>query len=213
MNLEKLYWRQDGLFDSSFIKKVKELASQQKLKDLQLQDKNRELLTRDSKGCFINSTWLQTQLAPVINDTNKTLGWNFKLSKFEDLQYTDLADWLNQKRKDFSKSLSQQIEAMMEKLNMDGATFQVEIQQKESPDETIKHNDQNVKYGPKGYDDVEFYLSANPGEAIKPLSKVAFVLCLPLTQFEVTIFRMLVLPVPRHQFYNILVSLYCQSPV
>ena len=88
MNLEKLYWRQDGLFDSSFIKKVKELAGQQKLKDLQLQDKNRELLTRDSKGCFINSTWLQTQLAPVINDTNKTLGWNFKLSKFEDLQYT-----------------------------------------------------------------------------------------------------------------------------
>ena len=88
MNLDKLYWRQDGLFDSSFIKKVKELAGQQKLKDLQLQDKNRELLTRDSKGCFINSTWLQTQLAPVINDTNKTLGWNFKLSKFEDLQYT-----------------------------------------------------------------------------------------------------------------------------
>ena len=88
MNLDKLYWRQDGLFDSSFIKKVKELAGQQKLKDLQLQDKNRELLTRDSKGCFINSTWLQTQLAPVINDTNKTLGWNFKLSKFEDLHHT-----------------------------------------------------------------------------------------------------------------------------
>ena len=56
---------------------------------------------------------------------------------------------------------------------MDGATFQVEIHQKETQDETIKHNDQNVKYGPKGYDDVEFYLSANPGEAIKPLSKVA----------------------------------------
>ena len=95
-------------------------------------------------------------------------------SKVSDLtlQYTDLADRLNQKRKDFSKSLSQQIEAMMEKLNMDGATFQVEIQQKESPDETIKHNDQNVKYGPKGYDDVEFYLSANPGEAIKPFQKL-----------------------------------------
>ena len=89
------------------------------------------------------------------------------------LQYTDLADQLSQKRKDFSKSLSQQIEAMMEKLNMDGATFQVEIHQKETQDETIKRNDQNVKYGPKGYDDVEFYLSANPGEAIKPLSKVA----------------------------------------
>ena len=55
---------------------------------LKFKDKKQQVLTRDSKGCFINSTWLQTQLAPVINDTNKTLGWNFKLSKFEDLQYT-----------------------------------------------------------------------------------------------------------------------------
>ena len=88
MNLEKLYWRQDGLFDSSFIKKVKELVKFQKLKDLKLHDKNRELLTRDSIGCFIQSTWLQNQIAPIINETNKTCGWNFKLSKFEDLQYT-----------------------------------------------------------------------------------------------------------------------------
>ena len=61
----------------------------------------------------------------------------------------------------------------METLNMDGATFKVEIQQKPSQDDTVKRNDLNVKFGPKGYDHVEFYLSANPGEAIKPLSKIA----------------------------------------
>ena len=56
---------------------------------------------------------------------------------------------------------------------MDGATFKVEIHQKPSKDDTVKHNNLGVKYGSKGFDDVEFYLSANPGEAIKPLSKIA----------------------------------------
>ena len=88
-------------------------------------------------------------------------------------KYSVLANELSQRRKELSKNLSMQIEMTMKKLNMDGATFKVEIQQKPGQDETIKCNNLNVKYGPKGYDDVEFYLSANPGEAIKPLSKIA----------------------------------------
>ena len=89
------------------------------------------------------------------------------------LKYSELADELSLNRSQMAKKLSSQIESTMEKLNMDGATFKVQIQQKSSQDETIKHNNLNVKFGPKGYDDVEFYLSANPGEAIKPLSKIA----------------------------------------
>ena len=89
------------------------------------------------------------------------------------LKYSELADELSLNRSQMAKKLSSQIESTMEKLNMDGATFKVQIQQKSSQDETIKHNNVNVKFGPKGYDDVEFYLSANPGEAIKPLSKIA----------------------------------------
>ena len=89
------------------------------------------------------------------------------------LKYSELADELSLNRSQMAKKLSSQIESTMEKLNMDGATFKVQIQQKSSQDETIKHKNLNVKFGPKGYDDVEFYLSANPGEAIKPLSKIA----------------------------------------
>ena len=88
-------------------------------------------------------------------------------------KYIELADGLSLNRSQMAKKLSSQIESTMEKLNMDGATFTVQIRQKPSQDETIKHNNVNVKFGPKGYDDVEFYLSANPGEAIKPLSKIA----------------------------------------
>ena len=88
-------------------------------------------------------------------------------------KYIVLANDLSQSRAEMSRNLSKQIEMTMKKLNMDGATFKVEITQKSSLDETIKYNNLNVKYGPKGYDDVEFYLSANPGEAIKPLSKIA----------------------------------------
>tara|TARA_Y100000992_G_scaffold180078_1_gene121578 strand:- start:349 stop:1089 length:741 start_codon:yes stop_codon:yes gene_type:complete len=88
-------------------------------------------------------------------------------------KYTVLANELSQRRKESSQKLSNQIEMTMKKLNMDGATFKVEIHQKPSKDDTVKHNNLGVKYGPKGYDDVEFYLSANPGEAIKPLSKIA----------------------------------------
>ena len=89
------------------------------------------------------------------------------------LKYSELANELSLNRSQMAKKLSSQIESTMEKLNMDGATFTVQIRQKPSQDETIKHNNVNVKFGPKGYDDVEFYLSANPGEAIKPLSKIA----------------------------------------
>ena len=88
-------------------------------------------------------------------------------------EYTVLANELSQNRKESSQKLSNQIEMTMKKLNMYGATFKVEILQKPSKDDTVKHNNLGVKYGPKGFDDVEFYLSANPGEAIKPLSKIA----------------------------------------
>ena len=96
-------------------------------------------------------------------------------NKLKDLisKYTSIANELSQSRTELSKNLSTQIEMAMKRLNMDGATFKVELHQKTSQDETVRHNGVNVKYGPKGFDDVEFYLSANPGEAIKPLSKIA----------------------------------------
>ena len=87
--------------------------------------------------------------------------------------YCILAEKLSLIRKDKSAILSKKIEDMMSRLNMSGATFKVEIIQSPSTESSIIFNAEPVKYGPKGFDIVEFYLSANPGESVKPLSKIA----------------------------------------
>ena len=87
--------------------------------------------------------------------------------------YNKLANELSKARIISSKKLSTQIEEMMNQLNMEGAIFKVEIKQNSDQHSPIICGEDSVKYGPKGYDIVEFYLSANPGEAIKPLAKVA----------------------------------------
>jgi len=72
-----------------------------------------------------------------------------------------------------ANTISKQIEDEMAKLNMPGATFEVVINAKSETDSPIKKESVFVKFGPKGYDQVEFFLSANPGEISKPLTKVA----------------------------------------
>jgi len=58
-------------------------------------------------------------------------------------------------------------------LNMEGAKFEVQIMQQNDSESPIVYEGQPVKYGPKGYDQVAFFLSANPGELPKPLAKIA----------------------------------------
>ena len=88
-------------------------------------------------------------------------------------EYSKLAEKLSSTRKDKSNLLAKKIVDTMSTLNMNGATFKVEIVQNVSSASPIIYNGDPVKYGPKGFDSVEFYLSANPGESIKPLSKIA----------------------------------------
>ncbi len=88
-------------------------------------------------------------------------------------QYQKMADTLHNQRVKMAKAISKQIEDEMAKLNMAGATFEVTINTKSEVDSPIKKDGNRVKFGPKGYDKVEFFLSANPGEIPKPLTKVA----------------------------------------
>ena len=56
---------------------------------------------------------------------------------------------------------------------MDGAMFDIKIEQDEIEESYIKLDGKNVVGNSKGIDQVEFYLSENPGEPPKPLSLVA----------------------------------------
>ena len=88
-------------------------------------------------------------------------------------QYQKTADQLHVQRARTAKSISKQIEDKMAKLNMAGAIFEVSMDVKSEKDSPIKKDGEGVKFGSKGYDQVEFFLSANPGEIPKPLTKVA----------------------------------------
>lgn len=63
-------------------------------------------------------------------------------------------------RKDYAKKMEKKLESALEELNFLSVSFQICITPLEEP-------------GVNGYDDVEFLISTNPGESVKPLGKVA----------------------------------------
>lgn len=72
----------------------------------------------------------------------------------------ELGTEMTQIRTAYAKKLEQQLTQALEELNFLAVTFQVCITEKQEP-------------GNNGFDDVEFLISTNPGEAVKPLKQVA----------------------------------------
>lgn len=73
---------------------------------------------------------------------------------------------ISEKRKKAAVSLQESVESILKTLGMAGTTFVVELARRESTGAT-----QNV--GPYGFDTIEFMISANVGEPLKPLAKIA----------------------------------------
>ncbi len=71
---------------------------------------------------------------------------------------------LSQLRGQAAKKLKDAVDREIQALNMPHASFSVNFEKGDNPDEF---------FGPKGIDVIEFYLSANKGEEPKPLNKVA----------------------------------------
>ena len=95
--------------------------------------------------------------------------------KIEDLEkkYNKLAIELSISRKNKSKNLSRLIENSLGDLNMKGAKFSINISQKFKENSFISFNNEPVQHFSKGVDEVEFLLSANPGEPLKPMASIA----------------------------------------
>ena len=74
---------------------------------------------------------------------------------------------LTDERKLVATELTKQIHKELKDLYLDKAIFEVNITKK------LKKSTGNVKYQKHGVDEVEFYLTTNPGEPLKPLAKVA----------------------------------------
>ncbi len=82
---------------------------------------------------------------------------------------------LSTKRKETTKTVSKSIVGVLTDLGIQNSKFEIKIDSKKTDDENGLVNLYNKFYEttPKGIDFVEFYISTNIGESVKPLVKVA----------------------------------------
>lgn len=83
-----------------------------------------------------------------------------------------LAQALSEKRQAAAQKLALAVETPLDELSMKGARFQVSFTTDSQPD-GLYVGDQRLAFDQTGYDIVEFLISTNPGEPMKPMAKVA----------------------------------------
>lgn len=84
-----------------------------------------------------------------------------------------LAAELSARRKAAGESLAQEVERELADLKMARARFSVAIEQSEHADGVYLADGRRVAFDNTGIDRVEFLISANPGEPLKPMARVA----------------------------------------
>ena len=84
----------------------------------------------------------------------------------------DAAAQLSAERRQAGTTLSEAIEQELVDLRMAGTRFQVELEQRSDPNGCFVA-DQRLAFDATGIDKVQFLISTNPGEPLKPLVKVA----------------------------------------
>ncbi|MBK8048500.1 MAG: DNA repair protein RecN [Anaerolineales bacterium] len=84
-----------------------------------------------------------------------------------------LAAELSAQRRAAGERLARQVETELADLKMTRARFGVAVEQSERSDGAYLPDGRRVAFDSTGVDQVEFLLSANPGEPLKPMAKVA----------------------------------------
>ncbi|MCU0821839.1 MAG: DNA repair protein RecN [Spirochaetes bacterium] len=80
---------------------------------------------------------------------------------------------LSDKRKEAAKLLEEKVMSELKDLGMDGSVFRISIKRDISPDGQIEKDNKKYVLYPHGLDRIEFLLSANEGEDLRQLRKVA----------------------------------------
>ncbi len=88
---------------------------------------------------------------------------NKKLAKARE-DYLKIATELHEKRTKAARKFEKEVEANLKAVALEKARFEVRIN-------ADKNNDKS--FTAKGFDQIEFYFSANLGESVKPIAKVA----------------------------------------
>ncbi|MDE2886669.1 MAG: DNA repair protein RecN [Gemmatimonadota bacterium] len=85
----------------------------------------------------------------------------------------DLCAGLSKAREAAARDLSRETTDALGDLGIPRAEFHVELIREESPDGWVSLEGRQYRAGPKGIERVAFHISTNPGEALRPLVKVA----------------------------------------
>lgn len=89
-------------------------------------------------------------------------------------QIGDLAGRMSEVRERAGEELGRAVEGAMKSLQMGSTRFKVDLAQTEHEDGVpLPGRDGRYAYSEKGTDKVEFLISPNPGEPLKPLAKIA----------------------------------------
>ncbi|GJQ64534.1 MAG: DNA repair protein RecN [Melioribacteraceae bacterium] len=87
------------------------------------------------------------------------------------------AENLSRKRKQIAENIKPEIEASLKYLGINDPVFEVKFEtvtpSEKDEDFVILPDGQKVTYLPGGIDQIEFFISTNPGEEVKPLVKIA----------------------------------------
>ncbi len=93
-----------------------------------------------------------------------------KLSKAR-AGYVESAGELHERRETAARKFEKEIEKNLKAVALEKARFEVKI---EPPSKAVLQDEQDFKsFTAKGFDKIEFYFSANVGESVKPMAKVA----------------------------------------
>lgn len=109
---------------------------------------------------------LQAELADIEQADDRLKSLSEECRRLRE-DYLGTARRLRQQRQQAAARLSKAVTAAMQTLGMSGGRFHIQLNEKSFDPET------GEGFGPHGLDQVEFQVSANPGQALRGLNKVA----------------------------------------
>jgi DNA repair protein RecN (Recombination protein N) len=89
------------------------------------------------------------------------------------LKMGQLAGEVSRGRRKAARSMEREVQEELRQLGMPQAIFQVRISEPEDAEGELLVEGKRYPLSPRGIEQVEFLFSANPGEPVKPLSKIA----------------------------------------
>ena len=105
--------------------------------------------------------------------------FEFEIEKLQKLYQQKLGEYhevvliLSNARKETAKKLEKEVIGLLKEIGMPKILFRVNIDWIESDNGIFAHENKKYAGDENGVDDVEFFISPNPGEEFKPLTKIA----------------------------------------